>query len=79
MSTTGWIGFGLSPAGQMPGSDIIIGWISDDAVGVISVCIPCILSYNIVVAMFQIVQHYDIALFNILGLICSVQDCSSVR
>ena len=25
--TNGWIGFGLSPNGQMPGSDVIIGWI----------------------------------------------------
>eukprot|EP01084_Bolivina_argentea_P149057 260473_1 len=25
----GWIGFGLSPNGQMPESDIIIGWIDD--------------------------------------------------
>jgi hypothetical protein len=25
--TTGWIGFGLSPNGQMPGSDVVIGWI----------------------------------------------------
>ena len=43
-NTTGWIGFGLSPNGQMPGSDVLIGWISDDGVGVISVCIPCILA-----------------------------------
>ena len=25
--TTGWIGFGLSPNGQMPLSDVIIGWV----------------------------------------------------
>ena len=26
--TTGWIGFGISPyTGQMPGSDVIIGWV----------------------------------------------------
>ena len=43
-NTTGWIGFGLSPNGQMPGSDVLIGWISDDGVGVISVCILCILA-----------------------------------
>ena len=34
---TGWIGFGLSPNGQMPGSDVLIGWITDDGVGRISV------------------------------------------
>ena len=44
VSTTGWIGFGLSPNGQMPGSDVLIGWISDDGDGVISVCILCILA-----------------------------------
>ena len=37
VSTTGWIGFGLSPNGQMPGSDVLIGWISDNGVGTISV------------------------------------------
>ena len=26
VKTTGWIGFGLSPNGQMPGSDVVIGW-----------------------------------------------------
>ena len=25
--TTGWIGFGLSPNGQMPNSDVIVGWV----------------------------------------------------
>ena len=30
VSTTGWVGFGLSPDGQMPGSDVVIGWVDDD-------------------------------------------------
>ena len=25
--TEGWVGFGLSPTGQMPGSDVVIGWV----------------------------------------------------
>ena len=25
--TTGWVGFGVSPNGQMPQSDVVIGWI----------------------------------------------------
>lgn len=29
VKTTGWIGFGLSPNGQMPGSDVIIGWMDE--------------------------------------------------
>jgi len=27
VQTTGWVGFGLSPNGQMPGSDVVIGWV----------------------------------------------------
>ena len=30
VSTTGWVGFGLSPNGQMPQSDVVIGWVKDD-------------------------------------------------
>ena len=30
VSTTGWVGFGVSPDGQMPGSDVIIGWVAAD-------------------------------------------------
>ena len=29
VQTTGWIGFGLSPNGQMPNSDVVIGWVDD--------------------------------------------------
>ena len=29
VQTTGWIGFGLSPKGQMPQSDVVIGWVDD--------------------------------------------------
>ncbi len=29
VSTTGWVGFGLSPTGQMPGSDVVMGWVSE--------------------------------------------------
>ena len=30
VSTTGWVGFGLSPNGQMPGSDVVIGWVESN-------------------------------------------------
>ena len=30
VSTTGWVGFGLSPTGSMTGSDVVIGWVSDE-------------------------------------------------
>ena len=29
VSTGGWVGFGVSPTGQMPGSDVVIGWVAD--------------------------------------------------
>ena len=28
-STTGWVGFGLSPDGGMANSDVVIGWVDD--------------------------------------------------
>ncbi len=34
VKTTGWVGFGLSPNGQMPGSDVVIGWV--DANGIVT-------------------------------------------
>ena len=27
VKTTGWVGFGISPNGQMPQSDVVIGWV----------------------------------------------------
>jgi hypothetical protein len=30
VSTEGWVGFGVSPTGQMPGSDVVIGWVADN-------------------------------------------------
>ena len=27
VNTTGWVGFGLSPDGNMPGSDVVIGFL----------------------------------------------------
>lgn len=29
VKTEGWVGFGLSPNGQMPGSDVVIGWVDN--------------------------------------------------
>ena len=29
VQTTGWVGFGLSPNGQMPNSDVVIGWVDN--------------------------------------------------
>ena len=30
VQTTGWVGFGVSPNGQMPGSDVVIGWVDNN-------------------------------------------------
>ena len=30
VSTTGWVGFGVSPNGQMPQSDVVIGWVDNN-------------------------------------------------
>ena len=30
VQTTGWVGLGISPNGQMPGSDIVIGWVDNN-------------------------------------------------
>ena len=30
VKTSGWVGFGLSPNGQMPDSDVVIGWVTAD-------------------------------------------------
>ena len=30
VSTEGWVGFGVSPTGQMPGSDVVIGWVAQN-------------------------------------------------
>ena len=29
VQTTGWVGFGLSPNGQMPNSDVVMGWVDN--------------------------------------------------
>ena len=28
-NTLGWVGFGISPDGHMPGSDVVMGWVKD--------------------------------------------------
>ena len=32
VSATGWIALGISPRGQMPNSDIALGWVDDDGI-----------------------------------------------
>ena len=37
VQTTGWIGLGISPNGQMPGSDVVIGWVDNNGRGYLQV------------------------------------------
>ena len=37
VKTTGWVGFGLSPNGDMPNSDVVIGWVDDSGQGFLNV------------------------------------------
>ena len=39
VSTTGWVGFGLSPNGQMPGSDVVIGWVDSTGNAILHVSV----------------------------------------
>lgn len=39
VKTLGWIGFGISPNGDMTGSDIVIGWVDSAGIGHMKVCI----------------------------------------
>ena len=37
VQTTGWIGLGISPNGQMPGSDVVMGWVDGSGRGFLQV------------------------------------------
>ena len=38
VETTGWIGLGISPNGQMPGSDVVMGWVDHSGEPFLQVC-----------------------------------------
>ena len=42
VQTTGWVGFGISPNGQMPDSDVIVGWVTDDGQAMFHVSIAAV-------------------------------------
>ena len=73
VSTTGWIGFGLSPNGQMLGSDVLIGWISNDGVETISV--HTVYNFIYLLGLYLCIRLW----YDIVGSIRSVQNCSSSR
>ena len=37
VQTTGWVGLGISPNGQMPGSDVVMGWVDNNGRGFLQV------------------------------------------
>ena len=68
VSTTGWVGFGLSPNGQMPGSDVVIGWV--DNIGKVTFHVSLLL-----VCFFLFVCLYFVCLlFVLFHIISSLQD-----
>ena len=54
VNATGWVGFGLSPNGQMPNSDVVIGWVTDGGETVFHVSIIQFPTYKI--AMYYTLQ-----------------------
>ena len=38
VETTGWIGLGISPNGQMPSSDVVMGWVDQNGEPFLQVC-----------------------------------------
>lgn len=53
-STTGWVGFGISPNGQMPGSDVVIAWVDENGKVFLQVCTIAIK----IIMMFKNFQFY---------------------
>ena len=41
VQTTGWIGLGISPNGQMPGSDVVMGWVDQSGKAFLQVTNYC--------------------------------------
>ena len=56
VETTGWIGLGISPNGQMPGSDVVMGWVDSSGVAFLQVIIDD--QYNI-----SLLQPYTYSLY----------------
>ena len=46
VSTTGWVGLGLSPDGGMAGSDIVIGWVNSQGQAFFNVSIDKLINLN---------------------------------
>ena len=45
VQTTGWIGLGISPNGQMPGSDVVMGWVDGSGQTFLQVTIAILVLY----------------------------------
>ena len=49
VNATGWVGLGLSPNGQMPNSDVVIGWVTDGGETVFHVSVIYIIAKDSIV------------------------------
>ena len=70
VSTTGWVGFGLSPNGQMPGSDVIIGWVESNGQVVFKVSHANIVSLHAVQEFAVTWTRLKIPILHHAGSIC---------
>ena len=48
VQTTGWIGLGISPNGQMPGSDVMMGWVDRSGEAFLQVTARTYTTYTLV-------------------------------
>ena len=74
VQTTGWIGLGFSPNGQMPGSDVVIGWV--DSSGKSFLQVHYIHSYSYIFAIGPsghclVLAYYAFGIVSIISLLCS--------
>jgi len=62
VQTTGWIGIGFSPNGQMPGSDVVIGWVDKNRTSFLQVNFLYNNTYNMsctgFVVQYRVVQYF---------------------
>ena len=59
VSTIGWVGFGLSPNGQMPQSDVVIGWVNNDGTT----------TFHVIIGVNNMLPDYKV-IFLHLGSLC---------
>ena len=62
-NTTGWVGFGVSPNGGMPNSDVVMGWVKDN--GEVAFQVSSLANYISVYIMHSVWEWSANVAFNI--------------